>query len=268
MRFRDHHRARVCGPEIIFEELEQRIVLDASVDSTALGNHAGGPDLFHGLLSGLDQAMSPGHEDASHSGEGNWDLDYSSEPSAKMVQVLDHHDLALVDVELGTPLPGIQLYAVPTVRDGSLVADLSGAVRITGDPTQTMFMTIAADPRPLTSNGIGSLSFTDTTSADVTVSGSGTLWTLEGKVDSINAVLATMQATINTCFNGAAQIDITLTDSDHSTDTTDAPLVDRTLYVPVDRMPHEPLPTVPSPQLIPSNTWFALPVSGTRSGFK
>ncbi len=109
MRFRDHHRARVCGPEIIFEELEQRIVLDASMDSSALGNHAGGPDLLHGLLSGLDQAVSPSHENSRHAGEGDWNLDYSSDPTATMAQVLDHHDLALVDVELGTPVPGIQL---------------------------------------------------------------------------------------------------------------------------------------------------------------
>ncbi len=70
-----------------------------------------------------------------------------------------------------------------------------------------------------------------------------------------------MQATINTCFNGFAQIDVTLTDSDHATNTTTAPLVDQTLYIPVDRMPHEPAASVPNPQLIPSNTWFSLPVS-------
>jgi hypothetical protein len=261
MRFRDHNRARECGPEIIFEELEQRIVLDASVDSTALGTHAASPDLFHELLSGLDQAVSPSHEEARHSGGGDWNLGYSSDPAVQMAQVLDHHDLAPLDVELGTPVPGIQLYAVPTVRDGSLVADLSGAVRITGDPTKTMFMTIAANPRSLTNDGIASLSFTDTTAVDVTLSGSGTLWTLEGAVDSINAILATMQATVNTCFSGFGQIDITLTDADHAADTTTAPLVDKTLYVPIDRSPFEPAPSVPNPQLIPSNTWFSLPVS-------
>jgi hypothetical protein len=267
MRFRDRNRARVCGPEIIFEELEQRIVLDASMDSTAVNSHAGGLDPVHGLLSGLAREMAPGHENAHHGGTADWNLEYSSDPSVKMAPVLDRHDLALADVELGTPVPAIQLYAVPTVRDdspvsnGLLVADLSGAVRITGDPTKSLFMTVAANPRPLTSDGIASLFFKDTTAVDVSIGGSGTLWTLDGRVDSINAVLATMQATVNSCFNGFAQIDITLTDVDHATSAATSPLVDKTLYIPVDRMPHEPAASVPSPQTIPSNTWFSLPVS-------
>jgi hypothetical protein len=243
MRFRVHPRAKVCGPDIMFEELEQRIVLDASVDSIAVGSHAGGPDLLHGLLPGLDQEGPAVHANAPQAGD--WRLEYSSDPASQMVQVLDHDDLALIDVELGTPVPGIQLYAVPPVQDDDSGADLSGAIRVTGDPTQTLTMTLTPNPRPLNSAGINSLSTSS----------------ISGKVDEVNATLATLYATIYDCFNGFAEIDISLYDEDHATSSDDSPMVVKTLYIPVDRTPHEPAASVPNPQFIPSNTWFALPVS-------
>jgi hypothetical protein len=228
----------------MFEELEQRIVLDASVDSIAVGSHAGGPDLFHGLQA------EPGHvgpavNASAHHG-GDWTLEYSSEPGSKMAQVIDHHDLALIDVELGSPLPGITLYAVQPVTDASIAADLSGAIRVTGDPTLELTMTLTPNPRPVNSYGIDTLSTT----------------TITGHADDINATLATLYATINSCFNGFAEIDISLSDPDHSTNSDDSPLAVTTLYIPVDQTPHTPSVMVPGPQNnIPSDVAVPIPIS-------
>lgn len=244
MRFRVHRRAKVCGPELMFEELEQRIVLDASVDSIAVGSHAGGPDLLHGLLAEPGQEGPAVHANA-HDG-GAWALEYSSDPDAKMTHIVDHHDLALVDVELGSPVPGINLYAVQPVTDANpkvvdpltgtvqTGVDLSGAIRITGDPTQTLTLTLVPDPRLVNSDGIISLSET----------------TLSGHVDDINAQLATLYGTVYPCFNGFAEIDVQLYDEDHATSSDASPLAVSTLYIPVAQTPQTPAAMVPGPQIL------------------
>ncbi len=55
---------------------------------------------------------------------------------------------------------------------------------------------------------------------------------MTARTDSVNAVLSTLQATITSGFSGMAEIDVNLTDVDHTTDSS-TPLVSRTLYIPV-----------------------------------
>lgn len=64
MTFRMRNRVRECKPLPMFEELEQRIVLDASVDS-----------------------------DVSHASYG-WDLEYASNPASSVAPVIEAGDLA------------------------------------------------------------------------------------------------------------------------------------------------------------------------------
>jgi hypothetical protein len=201
----------------LFEELEQRIVLDASVDSS----------IHDSLHSSSD---SP----------NNWNLAYSSDPSISLDHVLDTADLAAYHGDLASPYPSITLGVVPPTN-GASVVDLSGVVRINGSPTvDSMFCAITYNPRPGTSNGVNSLSFSETTAQDITITppeeGDDVLsrtWLFEGRYDSINAILSTMQAQMSSSFSGNAEIDITLTDSDHENDATAAPLVTRTLYISV-----------------------------------
>lgn len=210
-------RVPVRRGEHLFEELEQRIVLDASVDSSIHDNlHSGSDSLDH------------------------WNLAYSSDPSISLDHVLDTGHLAAYPDDLASPYPSITLAVVPPTNGASAV-DLSGAVRINGSPTvENMYCAITYNPRPGTSNGVNSLTFSETTTQDITITEPDTTdavlartWVFEGRYDSINAILSTMQAQMASGFSGNAEIDITLTDSDHTDDATAAPLVTRTLYIPV-----------------------------------
>ena len=58
MGFLSRHRTRIYYPETIFEELEQRIVLDASVDSTLQDHPIGGSDT-HGITPELLAKLCP-----------------------------------------------------------------------------------------------------------------------------------------------------------------------------------------------------------------
>jgi hypothetical protein len=217
------NRVVVRSGEHLFEELEERIVLDASVDATIHDNPHSGSDVVH-----------------------QWNLDYSSDPSVSIDHLLDTGHLAAYPGDLGTPYPSITLGVVPPTN-GDSVVDLSGAVRIVGATTITvagsevpplMHCVVTYNPRPWTSSGIQSLSFSQSTALDVTVtepSGTGILsrsWQFDAPYDSLNAILATMQAHMTAGFTGNAEIDVTVTDPNHSLDTDSAPLVARTLYIP------------------------------------
>ncbi len=229
MGFLFGNRVAVTGGEHLFEELEERIVLDASVDPTIHDNPHSGSDPLH-----------------------NWNLGYSSDPSISMDHILDTGDLAAYHGDLGTPYPSITLGVVPPT-DGAALVDLSGAIRVSGAPTITvggsdvvplMHCVITYNPRPLTSNLIDSLNFSEVAASggDVTIkepSGTGVLarsWQIDAPYDSLNAILATMQASLNG-GTGNAEIDVTLTDPNHSLDVDSAPLVTRTLYIPVTADP-------------------------------
>ena len=196
----------------------------ALVDRIALYTHAD-------VLASAHKTGGPDHD---------WSLEYSSNPRVSQVDLFDSHDLAGVTVELGTPLPAVTIIPVPPVTGGATVADISGAVRINGDPTLEMDLVITANPRPLTSNGIASLSFSETTllgrsTYDPPAATSGTQsWHLVGDYQSLNAVLATMQANLSAGFAGNAEIEITLTDPDHTDNANTTPLVDQTLFIPVN----------------------------------
>ncbi len=97
------NRVRECRPATMFEELEERIVLDASIDSTVHDNPLGGSDIAHG-----------------------WNLEYSSDPSVSLDHLLDTSDLHAYPGDLGTPTPSITLGVVTPVGSGSTV-HLSGA---------------------------------------------------------------------------------------------------------------------------------------------
>ena len=215
MSFFFGNRVPIRGGEHLFEELEERIVLDASVDASIHDSLHGGSDSLH-----------------------NWDLDYSSNPSTTLEHVLDTGDLAAYPGDLASPYPTITLGTVaPT--NGASVVDLSGAVRINGSPTvDNLYCAVTFNPRPGTSSGIDSLSFSETAVADINITEPtansavlGRTWQFEGRHDSINAMLATMQAKMTSGFSGTAEIDITLTDSDHEADASAAPLVTRTLFI-------------------------------------
>ncbi|MBI5571831.1 MAG: DUF4347 domain-containing protein [Desulfomonile tiedjei] len=181
--------------------------------------------------------LASAHKTGQHH---DWNLEYSSNPRVSQVDLFNASDLAGVTVELGTPLPAVTIIPVPPVTGGATVADLQGAVRINGDPTLEMHLVITANPRPLTSNGISSLSFSETTLFGITTftpptNTSGTqIWHMDGDYQSLNAVLATMQANLSSGFAGNAEIEITLTDPDHATDANVTPLVVQTLFVPVN----------------------------------
>jgi hypothetical protein len=233
MSFFFRNRVPIRGGEHLFEELEERIVLDATVDASIHDSLHGGTDVSH-----------------------NWDLGYSSNPSVSLDHVLATGDLAAYPGDLASPYPSITLGVVgPT--NGASVVDLSGSVRINGSPTvENMYCAVTYNPRPGTSSGIDSLMFSETTATDLEVttptSGDAVLartWQFSGRYDSINAILATMQANMTTGFTGTAEIDITLTDSDHETDATAAPLVTRTLFISATASPTEVTTTAVGPTI-------------------
>jgi hypothetical protein len=266
MRLFHRNRAKVCGPEMLFEELEERIVMDASVDPATGVDDVFGHVTAHQVITS-DHADTPANAVAAPRGSGDWNLEYSSDPSVAMEHVLNDHILTDVNGELGVPAPSITVNIVPPVTGIQTVVDLSGTVRINGDPTKEMHMVVTYNPRPDTSAGIASLSFKETTVLGVTIDepGTGVLsssWHIDGKVDSLNALLSTMQATLVSGFNGMAEIDVSLTDEDHLVTTNDAPLVDRTVYVPVSRAPFTPQITMPNPEVIPTGVVTPIPIPG------
>ncbi len=235
MGFLFGNRVAVSGGEHLFEELEERIVLDATVDPTIHDNPHSGSDHLH-----------------------NWNLDYSSDPSISMDHILDSGDLAAYPGDLGTPSPSITVGIVPPTN-GSPVVDLSGAVRVNGSTTAiSMHCVVTYNPRAMTSSGIQSLGFSEDTSFGVTITpptGTDVLsrsWVIDAPYDSLNAILSTMQAHVKPGFTGNAEIDVTLTDPDHATDTSKAPLVTRTVYIPVTQGPAQSIdgPVVTAPTSI------------------
>ncbi len=129
MGFLFAHREVVCAADHMFEELEERIVLDASVDASVHHDASGGAEA---------------HQD--------WNLGYSSDPSATMDHVLNAGDLDGYHGDLGTPFPSVLLGVVPP-SNGASAIDLSGAFRVSGDPTKVLTVDITADPRAFTSSG-------------------------------------------------------------------------------------------------------------------
>jgi hypothetical protein len=215
------HKAAVCRPERLFEELEERIVLDASVDS-ALGDaphHAG--------------------DVAAH-----WNLEYTSDPSAQMDHVLDAAALAGYPGDLAlAPPPGFNTSQmgpiIPTAPGG--VADLSGAVRILGTSSTDMTVVVDYNPLKLSESAITGVTFTTNANSGVTITnpGSGTTdsstWQISGPVDGVNAILATMQASISSTATAPGHFMVSVTDSDYADPTTrtNSAFVVQNFYIPV-----------------------------------
>jgi hypothetical protein len=251
MRFFHRNRAKVCGPEMLFEELEERIVMDASVDPTmgtvdGFGLVPAGQVEMH---SHMDAVATP----ATTHEHGDWNLQYSSDPSVSMVQVLDDHVLADVNAELGTPPPSITLGSVPTVTDSQITVDLSSVIRIGGDPTEDLTLTLILNPRPLTSSGIYQVVINDAVPTSLV---------LTGNVDIINQELSTLQATLISGFNGTAEIDVTLSDPELGTTPGGTQLVTRTVLIPVSRAPFDPVIDAPGPQTVTSGVLTPIPAIG------
>jgi hypothetical protein len=214
------HRATVCRPERLFEELEERIVLDASVDAS------------------LSDAPHHGADVAAH-----WNLEYSSDPSAHMNHVLDTADLGAYPGDLAlAPPPSFNAAQmgpiIPAVPGG--VADLSGAVRILGTTATDMVVVVDYNPLQASENAIKSLTFTTNANSGVTITqpGSGitaSTWQIEGPVDGVNAVLATMQANISSTATAAGHFMVSVTDADYADATTRAnsAFVIQNFYIPV-----------------------------------
>jgi hypothetical protein len=215
------HKSTVCRPERLFEELEDRIVLDASVDS------ASGDAPLHAA------------DAAAH-----WNLAYSSAPSTHMDHVLDAAALAAYPVDLAlSPAPGFDTThmgpILPTAPGG--VADLSGAVRIVGTSSVDMVVVVDFNPLKLSETSIDNISFTENADSGVTITapGSGdtdtTTWQIVGAVDAVNAILATMQATMDSAATSPGHFMVSVTDSDYDTADTrsDSAFVVQNFYIPL-----------------------------------
>ncbi len=216
------HKTTVCRAERLFEELEERIVLDASVDATL----SGGPDHMA--------------DAAAH-----WNLEYSSDPSAHMDHVLDTADLVAYPGDLSlSPPPGFDSAhmgpIIPTTAGG--VADLSGAVRILGSVTTDMTVMIDYNPLQASENSIKSLTFTTNADSGVSITGptagsatSGSTWQITGPVDGVNAILATMQANMDSSASLPGHFMVSVTDTEYGDPTTraDSAFVVQNFYIPV-----------------------------------
>jgi hypothetical protein len=213
MTFFHRDRARVYSRQILFEELEERIVMDASVDP-----NIGAADFF-GQVS-VDPIVAPPQASA------NWTLDYSSNASTSMIELMDYPTLAAADVQLGNPPPGIILGALPTISSSATAVDLSSVIRINGDPSEDMTITLVPNPRPLTSAGISSLVINGAVASTIE----------PAPPDSINAQLATLQANLVSGFSGMAEIDIRVSDPEYGTAGGTA-LAARTLLIPINASP-------------------------------
>ncbi len=115
MKFAIRNRVRECKPIPLFEELEERIVLDASVDSDISG---------HAL-------------DASHASQA-WNLEYSSDPSVSITPVLNTSELAGYKATLDTvtwvdPFGGTETHIVTDAAPQTV--NLGGRFVVGPDPT-------------------------------------------------------------------------------------------------------------------------------------
>ena len=190
MTFRMRNRVRECKPLPLFEELEQRIVLDASVDS------------------GL-----------THSSFG-WDLEYASDPSASMSPLIDSGDLAEYEGTLSpvTWLAGFGPGDVPT--NWYTVPGGAGSV---GDDNVDIWWQIGGDflVDPTSDDTVDSDPIVTITSpytggwvnlqvdniAGATITGNGTVdnpsrsLSIQGSVGTINSVLSTLRGQFPEGYN-------------------------------------------------------------------
>jgi hypothetical protein len=186
MTFRMRNRVRECKPLPLFEELEQRIVLDASVDS------------------GFAQ---PGY---------GWDLEYASNPSTSLAPVIDAGELANYKATLTNLTWGIDpsSYGTNTIvlpgGAGSVGQDgveiwwgLGGLAQIDGDTTTD------SDPVCIVSSpyGGGWSNLQVDEISGLTVTGNGTTddpsrtISLSGPQGAINAALNSLRGQFPEGYN-------------------------------------------------------------------
>ena len=215
----------------------------ALVDRVALYTHA---DVF----ASAAKTGGPQHD---------WTLEYTSNPSVLMEQVLDPATLQTVTTQLSPP--SITLAAVPPVHRppdliGPAVVNLGGAIRVADSPAEELTVTITADQQALINSSILGLVVENVVSGTL-ASGSGTTQlVITGLPDGVNEVLSTMTASISSSAPaGIATIRVTAVDA---TSTADA-----TYYIDVDRAPYTPEIQVPNFQTVTSGVLTTIPFPAT-----
>ncbi len=174
----------------------------------------------------------------------HWNLEYSSDTSAHMDHVLDAAALGGYPGDLAlAPPPGFNTAQmgpiIPTAPGG--VADLSGACRIVGTSSTDMTVIVDYNPLKLSESAITGVTFTTNANSGVTITapGSGTTdsstWKIEGPVDGVNAILATMQASISSTATAPGHFMVSVTDADYAdaATRTNSAFVVQNFYIPV-----------------------------------
>ncbi|MBI5571832.1 MAG: DUF4347 domain-containing protein [Desulfomonile tiedjei] len=186
----------------------------------------------------------------------DWTLEYSSNPSVVMEQILDPATLQTVTTELYPP--SITLAAVPPVHRppdliGPAVVNLGGAIRVSDSPAEELTVTITPDQQPLINNAITGLSFSQVVS-NVTVTAVDSGLVMVGLPEGINEILSTLTATISSeAPAGIATIRVT------AVETASGGTADATFYIDVDRAPYTPQIQVPNFQTVTSGVLTTIP---------
>jgi hypothetical protein len=189
MSFFFRNRVKQCSRVILFEELEERIVMDASVD-----------DIAHS------------HPLSSDGLNSNWNLDYGSDSSATMNSLLDLGYLIDYEGNLGIS-SWTTFVATATYPFNTTTASFSGMFQVTdataGSPCTAVINLPAG----------GWTSFTATAVGGATINGgggtvAGTTLSIVGTQADVNATLNTMFGTIPTGFTGNMTAIFTTFDND------------------------------------------------------
>jgi hypothetical protein len=208
MTFFHRDRARVCGPEVLFEELEERIVMDASVDPSVGAGDVFGQASFdhHTAHTGTDALL---HGTATHEARGNWELGYSSDPSTTMASMLD---VILLDGYDGTLSPVNLTVDNTTVLYPPFTSTIGLGGRIfvqntDPDTAATVQVTLSVPA------GGAWTALTATAAGAATVTGSGTTVVLiVGSDPDVNGTLSSLVGSLPSGFYGNTQIDVSAVD--------------------------------------------------------